>query len=57
MYNGTLIDKLLGVVESAEKSSRDSSAPETQRNNKDSKPDVPAEAENHSPNSSRNRLV
>lgn len=56
MYKGTLIDKLLGAVESAEKSGQDSCVPESKRT-EESTSDAPGEAENHSPNSSRKRLV
>ena len=56
MYKGTLIDNLLGVVESAEKSGRQPSAPEAHRKD-ESKSEGGNEGEDQSPNSSRNRLV
>jgi hypothetical protein len=56
MYKGTLIDNLLGVVESAEKSSRTAPVPNAERRD-ESQSDGSSEGENQSPNSSRNRLV
>lgn len=56
MYKGTLIDKLLGVVESAEKSSGNASVSESQLN-EEPKSEVIKQGENHSPKSSRSRLV
>jgi hypothetical protein len=55
MHKLSLIDYLLGMVESVEKPSRSGPLPNTERND-ESNPDA-KESEDQSPNSSRSRLV